>query len=119
MQEAQETPAAQFITRAGADVLIGDAFRAIVAERMEQVQKHGFTIERDQNYEPSALAHAGIAYAGRAAEQLRGNDFWHGAPPSWPWDAAHWRPGDARANLVKAAALLWAEIDRLDRTAVA
>jgi hypothetical protein len=107
-------PVGEAMTHDGASVLIGDGLRAIIAERMEQVQKHGFTLARDQNYQPSALVFAGIAYAGRAAEQMRNNDLWHDAPPSWPWDAAHWRPGDARANLVKAAALIWAEIDRLD-----
>lgn len=34
---------------------------------------------------------------------------------SWPWDAAWWKPKDRRADLVRAAALAIAEIERLDR----
>jgi hypothetical protein len=38
-------------------------------------------------------------------------------PPRWfPWDRSWWRPGSRRRNLVKAAALLIAEIELLDRT---
>jgi hypothetical protein len=39
------------------------------------------------------------------------------APRNWPWDASWWKPLDRRSNLVKAAALLIAEIERLDRRA--
>lgn len=37
------------------------------------------------------------------------------APSKWPWDAAWWKPTDRRRDLVKAAALLIAEIERIDR----
>lgn len=33
----------------------------------------------------------------------------------WPWDREWWKPKDRRRNLVRAAALLIAEIERLDR----
>lgn len=35
----------------------------------------------------------------------------------WPWDRKWWKPRDRRRTLVKAAALLIAEIERLDRAA--
>lgn len=43
----------------------------------------------------------------------RGGVFtgWH----AWPWDAEWWKPTDNRRDLVKAAALIIAEIERLDR----
>ena len=38
-------------------------------------------------------------------------------PATWPWGASWWKPGDPRRMLVKAAALILAEIERLDRAA--
>ena len=35
----------------------------------------------------------------------------------WPWEARHWGRQDRRQELVRAAALIIAEIDRLDRAA--
>lgn len=37
---------------------------------------------------------------------------------SWPWDASWWKPRGARRDLVRAAALIIAEIERLDRAGV-
>ena len=37
------------------------------------------------------------------------------APTEWPWDAEWWKPTDRRRDLVKAGALILAEIERLDR----
>jgi len=39
------------------------------------------------------------------------------APKNWPWNAGWWKPSDRRRNLVKAGALILAEIERLDRLA--
>ena len=35
----------------------------------------------------------------------------------WPWERGHWHTSSARRALIKAAALLVAEIERLDRAA--
>jgi hypothetical protein len=35
----------------------------------------------------------------------------------WPWDRAYWKPRGPRNNLVKAGALILAEIERIDRAA--
>lgn len=37
----------------------------------------------------------------------------------WPWDWCWWKPTDRRRDLVKAGALIIAEIERLDRAAKA
>ncbi|SUU02078.1 Uncharacterised protein [Acinetobacter baumannii] len=37
------------------------------------------------------------------------------APEYWPWDDCYWKPKSPRQDLVRAAALLIAEIERLDR----
>ena len=65
-----DAPIGQAITHHGASVLIGEGLRAIVAERMEQVQKHGFTIERDLAYTPDVLALAAVSYLNAAVDQL-------------------------------------------------
>lgn len=38
-----------------------------------------------------------------------------GLPALWHWTSASWKPADRRRNLVKAGALLRAEIERLQR----
>jgi hypothetical protein len=43
----------------------------------------------------------------------------HNPPAFWPWPPEWWKPCDRRANLVRAAALLIAEIERIDRAALA
>jgi hypothetical protein len=35
----------------------------------------------------------------------------------WPWRRPRFRPGDQRANLLRAGALILAELERLDRLA--
>ncbi|HFX1570606.1 TPA: hypothetical protein ACID4M_005627, partial [Pseudomonas aeruginosa] len=39
------------------------------------------------------------------------------APAIWPFSAKWWKPRDARANYMRAGALILAEIERLDRAA--
>jgi hypothetical protein len=39
-------------------------------------------------------------------------------PGYWPWAASWWKPKDRRSDLVRAGALILAEIERLDRAAV-
>ena len=36
-------------------------------------------------------------------------------PDSWPWDEGDWNPQDPERDLVKAGALIAAELDRLQR----
>lgn len=38
-------------------------------------------------------------------------------PKLWPWQGQWWKPKDRRRDLVRAAALIVAEIERLDRAA--
>ncbi|GAM00738.1 hypothetical protein [Sphingomonas parapaucimobilis] len=99
-------------------VLIGDALRDIIGERIEQIDKHGHTPTADDRYEtPAELIGAATCYADTAHDQVDGPPSYDPdlAPAEWPWSPQHWRCGDARRNLVKAAALLWAAIDNMDR----
>lgn len=85
------------------------AAQDVVTERVRQIVKEGFSLERDDTYEVETLARAGAAYAlAQAHTCIDGFAV-------WPWPAAWWKPTTTRRNLVKAAALLLAAIERLDR----
>lgn len=87
------------------------AARDVLAERRRQIEAEGCTPEHDDEHARFELARAGACYA------EYGNWPAHSEVPpnSWPWPAAWWKPSDYRRNLVKAAALILAEIERLDR----
>ena len=52
---------------------------------------------------------------------LRNGNFTEGVPNFWPiaWEDKWWKPKNPRRDLVRAAALIIAEIERLDRKAEA
>lgn len=97
----------------------------VLAERRRQVEAEGWTAEHDDEHCDGSLAHAAACYALHAGDQSsieamampwRNQDL-DSTPEAWPasWDAAWWRPKDRRRNLIKAGALILAEIERLDR----
>lgn len=45
------------------------------------------------------------------------NRVYEGIPRLWAWHSRWWKPKDRRCNLVRAGALIVAEIERLDRAA--
>lgn len=97
------------------------AIRDVLAEREQQVAVHAFTaMHDDQTYSTNELARAAACYAVGTDDlyQREGTD-WHKTTEYevWPWDAEWWKPKNTRHNLVKAAALIIAEIERLDRAA--
>lgn len=92
--------------------VLTDAVRDVLAERARQVSAEGWTPEHDDTNSDSEMAQASACYALNAAgwktEALRG---------CWPikWMAAWFKPTTPRRDLVKAGALILAEIERLDR----
>lgn len=113
---SSRAPIGEAMTFPGAMVLTGVALRSIISERVKQVDRHGRTIERDlETNAPHDLPLAAASYLNAAIDQLTGEiNVSEADPATWPWDPEHWKPEDARTNLVKAAALIWAAIDRLD-----
>jgi len=97
----------------------------VLAERLRQVTVKGWTPQHDDDeHDAGELAGAAAAYAEHAADALhpfsQGDGYRDGTiPQTWPFEAIAWRPGEPRRNLVKAAALILAEIERLDRAAAA
>jgi hypothetical protein len=86
-------------------------------ERFRQVYGEGFAIAHDDEHNRGELAGAAGNYAINASCQINSGDGVScDAPPdadSWPgWP---WKPKDARRDLIRAAALIVAEIERLDR----
>ncbi|HGN0678562.1 TPA: hypothetical protein ACKRM1_005137 [Pseudomonas aeruginosa] len=88
---------------------VPQAWLDVQAERRRQITAEGWTPEHDDLYCAAELPRAAAAYILNGA-----NDE---APAIWPFSAKWWKPRDARANYVRAAALILAEIERLDRAA--
>lgn len=89
------------------------AARDVLAERQRQISVEGWTPEHDDRHTTGALATAAGCYAMFTLAYPPGD------PVSfWPWSPSWWKPSDeSRRNLVKAGALILAEIERLDRAA--
>ncbi|BAQ37158.1 hypothetical phage protein [Pseudomonas aeruginosa] len=88
---------------------VPQAWLDVQAERRRQIEAKGWTPEHDDLYCSAELPRAAAAYILNGA-----NDE---APAIWSFSAKWWKPRDARANYVRAAALILAEIERLDRAA--
>ena len=89
----------------------------IAAERQRQIEVEGWTPEHDAEHKNGELSLAARCYAQTAQAQICG--WSSGAPErTWPWSNKWWKPSDDPIrNLVKAGALIAAEIDRLQRKA--
>jgi len=84
----------------------------IAAERQRQIEKEGWTPEHDAEHIEGELRDAAIAYA-QVCDPRAGEC----AQDVFPWDDSWWKPSDDPIpNLVKAGALIAAEIDRLAAT---
>jgi len=105
----------------------------IAAERMRQIEEERWTPAHDEEHVHGELASAAVCYAmpqvlrkqavrygiadvsgGRGECAVYGNERYL-VPPEWPaaWHPSWWKPTDRITNLVKAGALIAAEIDRL------
>lgn len=92
----------------------------IANERARQINCESWTPEHDDEHNKGELAFAGACYAFHAGDQARGfRHPTHATAPLtyWPWGAEWWKPKDPIRDLVRAGALIAAEIDRLQRAA--
>lgn len=79
----------------------------ITAERRRQIEKNGYDYAHDDEHINNELVDAALAFA------YSEKDF-------WPWGSESWKAvidhnHNKREMLVRAAALLMAEIERIDR----
>lgn len=92
------------------------AIELIAAERARQIEKEGYDAVHDDGRDSGELASAAAHYALCASEQAKG---WDGPFTAnldiWPWGSESFKPKDALSNLVRAGALIVAEIDRMQR----
>ncbi|MBV2183250.1 MAG: hypothetical protein KUL88_01730 [Rhizobium sp.] len=94
------------------------AIRDVVLERLRQQIVEGFDAIHDDKYTEGELPAAAACYAEFASysddTRKRHAGKWL---VGWPWSADWWKPKSRRQDLVRAAALIVAEIERLDRAA--
>lgn len=86
----------------------------VLKERCRQVNGEGYGTERDDQLTDYQLPRAAICYAIGAAGLPS-----HRATLYWPFAPVDFKPVDRRQSLVKAGALILAEIERLDRAEAA
>lgn len=96
----------------------------IAAERARQINTEGWSTNHDDNHVEGDLANAAACYAADRrvfkAELLagRGYETYWSYGDLWPWADKWWKPKDRRHDLIRAGALIVAEIERLDRAAL-
>jgi len=99
------------------------AIEMIKEERDRQLSSLGITFDHDDSHVEGELAYAAACYAlyhgyrttfpSQSFRVLRLEDQ---ATKDWPWEQESWKPSDDPVrNLVKAGALIAAEIERLQR----
>ena len=90
------------------------AWLDVMGERVRQITAEGWTADHDDAHSLGQMAGAALCYLAEDIPHWARQQA-HGC--YWPWDAGWWKPDDHRRNLVKAGALILAEIERLDRAA--
>lgn len=97
------------------EIATDEIVHEILEERRRQIAEEGFDQAHDDRHAPGELARAAACYAIASNSSL----FTSTPPLSWlwPWSFDWWKPKDNRRNLVRAAALIVAEIERIDRAA--
>lgn len=93
------------------------AARDVLEERRRQMQEEGWSLDHDDiSSRDGSMAQAAAAYAVASIERPGTLER---ASRLWPWAKAWWKPTNPRRDLVKAGALILAEIERLDRAEAA
>ena len=99
------------------------AWLDVMGERVRQITAEGWTTEHDDCHLMAEMAQAAACYAlsGTSGDEAiyihgRWKDY---RDLIWPFARDCWKPTDRRRDLVKAGALILAEIERLDRGALA
>jgi hypothetical protein len=102
---------------------MSNALDDVVAERKRQIETEGWDTKHDDAYSENELIRAASCYVEHVVARwwvLHRNEGLlryqkTETPANWPWDAKWWKPKDPRRDLIRAAALIVAEIERIDR----
>ena len=84
----------------------------IAEERKRQLEEKGWTLDFDQAHTNQELAGAAKSYLDHYIYKTPSYPFY------WPFDISWWKPDNSKTrlrDLVKAGALIAAEIDRITR----
>ena len=111
-EELPETPATDaFLAEVRAQGVgsLSNAVQSVIAERQRQQSAEGWTPEHDDQYSKSQLLWASSCYVLNTIQPF------NRIPLDWPWAPEWWKPTNPRRDLVKAGALILAEIERIDR----
>ena len=98
-----------------------DALAAIAEERRRQIEVEGWDAAHDDAHSDGQLADAAACYAATVRAFCEAVFVGRAYQPMvtyrdlWPWADEWWKPKDRRRDLVRAGALIVAEIERLDR----
>ena len=88
----------------------------VITERRRQIEVEDWTPAHDDEHIHGELSAAAVCYAMWASNGMAAEEISLSNPPAWwPWDVSWWKPREPRRNLVRAAALILAEIERIDR----
>lgn len=95
------------------DFAITPAYALIQEERRRQIYEENHAIEFDDTHTKSELLRAALTYENCVyAKEIQGDII---APETWPWPAKWFKPKSYKSNLIRAGALVEAEIDRKER----
>lgn len=93
----------------------------IAEERRRQIEEEGWTADHDIQHTHGEIASAAACYAMTESDRnhlaqvtIREEDgtVKH-YPVIWPWEEQWWKPADRKKDLIRAGALIAAELDRL------
>lgn len=86
----------------------------IARERQRQIEAEGWTPEHDDKHVGGEMIAAACTYALEATfDRPLVHGRWYGM--LWPWAKEWFKPKNKRRDLIRAAALIVAEIERIDR----
>ncbi|WP_422862075.1 hypothetical protein [Enterobacter asburiae] len=88
---------------------LSNAVQSVISERQRQQSVEGWTPEHDDEHTEGEMAEAAACYA------MFANNQGFSVPGLWPWAREWWKQSGQRRDLVKAGALILAEIERIDR----
>lgn len=78
-------------------------------ERFRQINEEGYDLNHDDDYKSNELINAATSYLLACDGHVKFRE----AEENWPWVAELFKPKDTWSNLIKAGALIAAELDRL------
>lgn len=80
----------------------------ITQERARQVSEERWSFQHEDEHLAGELRRAAMCYLSNGYQVSP-------APDGWPWERSSWKPTNYKQNLIKAGALIAAEIDRVTR----